>query len=105
MMADHQHIKMLFQRVYAIGPGRVGRRRDHMPFTAYLDNIRGMTAASPFGMKGMDGPALHRGNRVFNKAAFVQRIGVDHHLDIHFIGHAETVIYSRRCRAPIFMQF
>ena len=105
MMADHQHIKMLFERVHSIGPGRVGRRRDHMPFTAYLDNIRGMTAARPFGMKGMDGPALHRGNSVFNKATFVQRISVDHHLDIHLICHAETVMNRRRCRAPVFMQF
>ena len=44
-----------------------------------------MAAACPFGVKGVDGAALHGADRMFHKTGFVQRVGVDHHLNIHVV--------------------
>ena len=76
-----------------------------MAFTAYLDDVRGMATASPFGVKSVDCSALHSRNGVFHKAAFIQRIGMNHHLNIHRIRHAETIINCCWRCAPILMQF
>ena len=48
-----------------------------------LDDVGRMAAARAFGVKGVDGAALDGGEGVFDKAAFVQRVGVDHHLHVH----------------------
>ena len=42
--------------------------------------------------KGMNRSFFHCCNRVFNKTTFIERIGVDHHLDIEFISHRKTAI-------------
>ena len=45
-----------------------------------------MSAAGAFGVEGVNGAALERGDRVFDEARFVQRVGVDHHLHIVIVG-------------------
>ena len=42
--------------------------------------------ARTFGMEGMNGPPLEGIDGVFDKAGFIERIGVDHHLNIMFVG-------------------
>ena len=64
-----------------------------------------MTTACPFGMERMNDPLFHRLDSVFNKAAFVKRVRMDHHLNIHRIGNRQTSVNRRWCGAPIFMQF
>jgi hypothetical protein len=63
-----------------------------------------MTSSGAFGMKRVDCPALERRDRVFDKAAFIQRIGVDQNLDVHVIRNSETAIDRRGRRAPIFVK-
>ena len=105
MMTDHQHVEMFFYCVDGKGSCGVGGGGQHIFLTANSDNIRRMPATGPFGMKSMDRPASHRGHGMFHKARFVQSIRVDHNLNIHGFCNGETGIDSRRCGAPIFVQF
>ena len=104
VMADHQHIKVFGQRVLRVGPRRVGRGRDDVRLAADLDDIRRMAAARPFGVEGMDRPALDRGDRIFHEAAFVQSVRVDHHLHVVFVGDRQAAVDGRRRRAPVLVQ-
>lgn len=104
VVADHQHVQMFFQSVDGERPRRVGRGWQHMFLAADLDDIGGMSAASTFGVKGVDCSAFHGGDGVFDKAAFVQRIGVDHHLHVHGIGHGQAAINGAGRSAPVFVQ-
>jgi hypothetical protein len=63
-----------------------------------------VTAASALGVEGVDGAALKGGDGVFHKAAFVQRVSVDHHLHIHVVGDTQTAIDGGGCSAPVLMQ-
>ncbi|MNY02071.1 hypothetical protein D3C86_1346280 [compost metagenome] len=64
-----------------------------------------MAAARTFCMEGMDGATSDGGDSVFHETAFVQRIGVDHHLHVVFIGHRQAIVDGGRRRAPVLMQF
>ena len=88
MVADHQHIEMFFERIHRKRSRWVSRRGDDIGFTANLDDVGRMAAAGAFGMKRVNRSTLERVDSVFNKATFVQRVGVDHHLDVHVIGDA-----------------
>ena len=76
-----------------------------MGLAADLDDIRRVATAGPFGVKGMDDTLFHRRDGVLDKAAFIQRVGMDHHLHIHRISNAETIVDGRRGGAPILMKF
>ncbi len=75
-----------------------------MVSAADLDDVGGMPAARAFGVEGMNSSAFHGGDGVFDKARLVQRVRVDHHLNVHRIGHREAAVDGRRRRAPILMQ-
>ena len=64
-----------------------------------------MAAPCPFGVKGMDGAALDRCHGVFDKAGFVERVGVDHHLHIHLVRHRQAAVDGGGRGAPVFVQF
>src|ERR1051326_2673458 len=64
-----------------------------------------MAAARAFGVKGVDVAALEGGDRILDKTALVQRVGVDRDRDVELLGHGETAIDRRRGRAPILVQF
>ena len=64
-----------------------------------------MTAASALGVIGMNGATFERVECAFNKARFVEGIGVNCHLHIEFIGHAETGINGRGRGAPVLVKF
>mmetsp|Transcript_23960 Transcript_23960/g.43736 ORF Transcript_23960/g.43736 Transcript_23960/m.43736 type:complete len:526 (-) Transcript_23960:708-2285(-) len=105
VVTDHEHIEMLFERVHRKGARWVGGRGQHMLLAADFDDIRRVPTARPFGVKGVDRAALHGLHRILDKPTFVQRIGVDHHLHIHGIGHGQTAIDGPRRCAPILVQF
>src|ERR1700722_20726700 len=64
-----------------------------------------MAAARALGVEGVDGAALEGLDRVLDEARFVQRIGVDHDLDVVIVGNAEAAVDRSRRRAPVLMQF
>ncbi len=41
---------------------------------------------------------------VLDEAGFVQRVGVDHHLDVVVVGDGEAIVDRRRRRAPVLVQ-
>src|SRR3546814_2292341 len=63
-----------------------------------------MAAARALGMEGVDGPPLEGGYGVLDKAAFVERVGVDHHLHVHPVRHRQAAVDGGGRGAPILMQ-
>ena len=104
-MADHQHVQVLVQRVRRVGAGRVGRRREYVRQAGDLDDVGGVAAAGTLGVEGMNGAALEGGDGVFHEAGLVQRVGVDHHLDIVTICDRQRAIDGGGRGAPILVQF
>src|SRR5262249_25827662 len=104
MMGDHEHIKSFIERIHRVGPCRIRRRRNDVRFAADLDDVGRMSATSPFSVKGVNGPALEGRDGIFDKAALIQRVGVDDNLYIHVIGDGETAIDGSRSRTPVFMK-
>jgi len=45
-----------------------------------------VTAAGAFGVESVDVAALERGDGVLDKAAFVERVGVDRDRDVELLG-------------------
>jgi hypothetical protein len=63
-----------------------------------------MAAAGAFGVEGVDGAALEGGDGVFDEARFVERVGVDGDLHVHFVGHRQAAVDGGRRGAPVFVQ-
>src|SRR3546814_14274240 len=57
-----------------------------------------------FGMEGVDGAVPERRDRILDKAAFIQRVGMDGDLDIMLLGDIQAVVDGGRRGAPVFMQ-
>ncbi len=87
------------------GPRRVGRRRQHVGQARDLDDVGRMPAARALGVEGVDGAALERRDRVLDEAAFVQRVGVDHHLDVVASATDEAAVDGGGRGAPVLVQF
>src|SRR5262249_7337361 len=104
MMGDHKHVKSFIEGIPRVGTCRIRRRRDDVCFAADLDDVRCMPATSPFRVKGVNGPTLEGGDGVFDKAALIQRVGVDDNLYVHVIGDRETAIDGSGSRTPVFMK-
>ena len=68
VMADHQHVEMLVDRVARERPRRVGRGRQHVRQARDLDDVGRMAAAGALGVEGVDGAALERLDRVLDEA-------------------------------------
>ncbi len=81
--------------------GRVGLVEE----AAGLDDVRRMAAAGTFGVVGVDGAALERAQGGFDETGFVEGVGVDRHLYVVLVSHAQAVVDGGRGGAPVFMQF
>ncbi len=54
VMGDHHHVERLVERIYRVRPRRSRRRRDDIWLAADFDDVRGMSAARPFGVKACE---------------------------------------------------
>ena len=63
-----------------------------------------VAAAGAFGVEGVDGAAFERLDGVLDEAGFVERVGVDHHLDVVVVGDRQAAVDRRRRRAPVLVQ-
>jgi hypothetical protein len=104
VMAHHEHVEMLVERVDRERPRRVGRRRQHVLEASHLHDVRRMPSAGALGVEGMNGATLEGSDGILDKAAFVQRVGVDHHLHVVIVGHGEATVDGSRGRAPILVK-
>src|SRR5215469_9273879 len=80
VMRDHHHIEGLIEGIYRIGSSWSGRRWNDVWFGAYLDDVGRMSAACPFGVKGVNGSSLEGRDCIFDETAFVERIGMNKNL-------------------------
>ncbi|MNN63592.1 hypothetical protein D3C81_1789800 [compost metagenome] len=64
-----------------------------------------MAATSTLGVEGVDGTVADGRQGVFDAAGLIEGVGVDRHLDVHFLGHAQAAVDGRRGRAPVLVQF
>ena len=104
MVAHHQHVEVLVDGVFGVGPRRVGGGRQHVLQSRHLDDVGGVAAAGAFGVEGVDGAALERLDGVLDEAGLVERVGVDHYLDVVVVGDGEAAVDRRRRRAPVLVQ-
>ena len=63
-----------------------------------------MATARTFRVIGVNGATLERGQRVFDKARFIQGIGVNGDLHIVLLSHRQAAINGGRRGAPVFVQ-
>ena len=104
VVAHHQHVEVLLERVAGVRAGGVGAAGKHVGFAADFDDVGGVTAAGPFGVKGVDGAAADGADRVFHKAGLVEGVGVDAHLHVEAVGHRQAAVDRGWGGAPVFVQ-
>jgi hypothetical protein len=63
-----------------------------------------VTATGAFGVVGVDGAALEGGEGGFDEAGFVEGVGVDRHLHVVLVGHAQAVVDAAGRGAPVLVQ-
>jgi hypothetical protein len=63
-----------------------------------------MAAARALGVEGVDGAALEGVDGVLDKTRLVERVGVDHHLDVELVRDVQAVVDGRGRRAPVLVQ-
>ena len=101
MMRDHHHVEMLIDGVTGERHGRVRGTREHVGETGRADDVGRVAAARPFGVIGVDGPALECGDGVFDASSLIQGVRMDGHLHVHVVGDTEACVDDGRGRAPI----
>ena len=67
VMAHHQHIEMLIERVRRVGTRRIGRTWQHVGERGDLDDVGRVAATGAFGVERMDGAAFERRDGVLNE--------------------------------------
>jgi len=104
VVAHHQHVEVLVERVDGVRPGRVGRARQDVELAAHPQDVRGVAAAGALGVIGVDRPAAERGDRVVDVPRLVERVGVDRDLDVLGFGDAKAAVDRRRRGAPVLVE-
>ena len=104
VVADHQHVQVLLNGVDGERASRIGRRRQRILETSHLDDVRRVATAGSLGMVGVDRSPADGANRVFDEPGLVDRVGMDRHLHVHFVGHAQTRVDRGRRAAPVLVQ-
>src|SRR5260370_14121095 len=68
------------------------------------NDVGRMTTAGALGVIHVNGATADRFQRILDEAGFVQRVGMDLHLEIVLIGDTQTGIDRRRHRAPVLVK-
>jgi hypothetical protein len=101
MVADHQHVEMLVERVDREGPRRIGRGRQHVRQAADLDDVRRMAAARTLGVIGVDDAVLEGWRWSLDESRIRSSVSVwiaTWH--VHLVRHGQAAIDRRRAWCP-----
>ena len=82
----------------------IGGGRQDVGLAADADDVGRVAAAGAFGVIGVDGAALERGERAFDEAGFVEGVGVDGDLDVELVGDGEAGVDGGGRGAPVFVE-
>jgi hypothetical protein len=104
VVADHQHVHMLIERVVGEGHGRVGRAGQKVGLAHHLQDVGRVAAACAFGVKGAQPPPPRGFDGVFHITRFIERVRMQGHLDVRFVGHVQAIADGRWGAAPVFVQ-
>src|SRR5437899_3028976 len=63
-----------------------------------------MSTTRAFGVVGMDGAVADGRYRRLDEPCFVDRVGVDRHLHVELVGHAQASVDSGGRRPPVLME-
>ena len=106
VVAHHQHVEVLVDRVDGVGHRRVGRRLGRkLASPTHAQDVGRVAAAGALGVEGAQRAALGRGDGVLDEAALVERVAVDRRPACRW--HSATVeaaVDRRRRGAPVFVQ-
>ena len=100
VMADHQHVEVLVERVDRVGPRRIRRAGQHVRLAAHADDVGRVAAAGALGVIRVNRAALERRDRIVHVARLVQRVGVNRHLDVVAFGDASGSSRSPPASCP-----
>ena len=87
-------------RVHRERPRGIGGRRQDIGQRRDPDDVRRVAAAGAFGVIGVDRAAADGRDGVLDESGFVDRVGVDGHLDVEFVGDRQARSRSRREWCP-----
>ena len=104
VVADHEHVEVLVQRVERVRPRRVRAAGQDVGVLDDGDDVWRVAAAGAFGVVGMDGAAGDGLNRLLDEAGLVQRVGVDEALHVVLVADAEARVDGGGGGAPVFVQ-
>ena len=97
MVAHHEHIKMLGNRIDGVWPGRVGRRGQDIGQRGDADDIRSVPPTCSFRMIRVDRPTGYSGNGIFDKTSFINGIGMNGDLHVVPVSDRQTAIDGGGC--------
>ena len=104
VMADHEHVEVLVDRVDGVRPCRVRRRRQHVLVGGQLDDVGRMAAAGALGVVSVDRAPRDRLDRGLQVTRLVQRVAVQRDLHPGLLGDAQARVDRRRRGAPVLVQ-
>ena len=104
VVADHEHVEVLGDRVHRVRPGRVRRGGQDVGLAHGPDDVRRVAAAGALGVVGVDGAALEGRQGLLHEARLVERVGVDGDLDVEAVRHRQAGVDGGRRRAPVLVQ-
>mmetsp|Transcript_27539 Transcript_27539/g.88408 ORF Transcript_27539/g.88408 Transcript_27539/m.88408 type:complete len:610 (+) Transcript_27539:297-2126(+) len=104
VVADHEHVEVLVDRVDGEGAGRVGGGREDVRLGADLDDVGRVAAARALGVVGVDRPSLDGGERVVDEPRLVERVCVDGRLHVVLVAKGEAGVDCGGGGAPVLVQ-
>ena len=83
------HLVVLVERVAPEGQGRVGGRADHVGHAGQLQHVGHVPTAATLDVEGVDGAAVQHAQRVVDRQALVEPVGVQGDLDVVLLGDVQ----------------
>ena len=102
-VAEHDHVEVLGNGVHPVGERGIRGRGEDVVVAGELQDIRCVPAPAPLDMEGVDRPASSDGDGVGNRQGLVQAVGMQCHLHVEFIGHAQCRIDRAQRGAGVLM--